>query len=62
MTLLADLLSTVFERRSYFGSAGKWDDRSVAMLADELVGGNGEVSGRALARQILDRFTAFEDA
>jgi malonyl-CoA decarboxylase len=62
MTLLADLLSTVFERRSYFGSSGKWDDRSVAMLADELVGGNGEVSGRALARQILDRFTAFEDA
>ena len=60
MTLLADLLSTVFERR-YRPGAGRGDDRTPAELASALVGAAGEVSGQSVARQILDRFVAMTD-
>jgi len=58
VSVLADLLSTVFERRYRMGSRAEWDGRSLAELANELLGSRGEVSGMALARQILDRYAA----
>lgn len=62
MSLLADLLSTVFERRYRAGGPAFWDDRPVAAIVDDLVSSRGEVSGLALARQILERFESMEDA
>lgn len=61
MTLLADLLSTVFERRyrlpgRYFSS-----ERPLEDLADELVGSAGETSGLALAQDILSGFENLGD-
>lgn len=62
MTLLADLLATVFERRiGFMGPAGD-DGRSVEELAAALVGASGEISGRKIAHQLLDRYEAMEDA
>ncbi|QBF33642.1 malonyl-CoA decarboxylase [Thalassococcus sp. S3] len=61
MTLLADLLSTVFERRYRlsFGTGG--DNRPVEDLAEALVGSTAETSGLTLAAQILDRYAAMDD-
>ena len=50
MTLLADLLSTVFERRYRRDSAVAPDGRPLTELADALVGSAGETSGLALAK------------
>lgn len=61
MTLLADLLSTVFERR-YRSGGGKADNRPFQDLTRDLMGTAGEVSGQALARQILDRYADWDDA
>lgn len=63
MTLLADLLSTVFERR-YRRDASELveDGRPLIELATDLVGSTGETSGLALARQILSRFADLDDA
>lgn len=62
MTILADLLSTVFERRYNPFSGGGDDDRPLPELAADLIGARGEVSGQALARTILDRYArATED-
>lgn len=60
MTILADLLSTVFERR-YMGAGRNRDDRPIAELAADLLGSRGEVSGAALARQILDSYAGMDD-
>ena len=62
MTLLADLLSTVFDRRYLPGTLGKPDTRPINDLTRDLLGAAGEVSGQALARQILDRYAGWEDA
>ncbi|MDJ0822734.1 MAG: malonyl-CoA decarboxylase [Paracoccaceae bacterium] len=62
MTLLAELLSTVFERRAVFSGAAGDDARPTAELASALVGTAGETSGRTIARLILDRYAAMEDA
>lgn len=62
MTLLADLLSTVFERRYGAGGAGKPDTRPIEELIRDLLGAAGEVSGQLLARQILDRYAGWDDA
>jgi len=60
MTLLADLLSTVFERRYRSTPTGD-DDRPIDDLVHALVGATGEVSGLAIARTILDRFAGWND-
>ncbi|MEW2915959.1 malonyl-CoA decarboxylase [Ruegeria sp. ANG10] len=61
MTLLADLLSTVFERRYRRDSAAASDGRPLTELANALVGSAGETSGLALAEEILTRFEKMED-
>lgn len=61
MTMLADLLSTVFERRYRAAARPDWDSRDMATLCADLLGEQGEVSGLALARLILDRFAAMDD-
>ncbi|MBY6154407.1 malonyl-CoA decarboxylase [Vannielia litorea] len=62
MTLLADLLSTVFERRVRSDAAARLGDRSLEELAGDLIGSSGEMSGLALARAMLDRYAALDDA
>lgn len=61
MTLLADLLSTVFERRTRWGR-GAVDDRPFEALTADLIGAAGEVSGMNVARAILDRYAACDEA
>lgn len=58
---LADLLTTVFERRYRSRSADKPDDRRIEALVDDLIGATGEVSGVSMARQILGRYAAMSD-
>jgi malonyl-CoA decarboxylase len=62
MTILADLLSTVFDRR-YRREARETqsDGRPLTELAAALVGSAGETSGLALAEEILSRFSQLED-
>lgn len=61
MTILADILATVFERRHRaLPSIGR-DGRSVEQLCAALVGSTGEISGVAVASRILDRYEALED-
>jgi malonyl-CoA decarboxylase len=63
MSLLADLLSTLFERR-YRANApvpALTDQRTAATLALDLVGARGEVSGMDAARAILKRFAGMDD-
>ncbi len=61
MTLLADLLSTVFERRYRPSGTRDYDNRPVEDLAAALLGTTGEVSGQSLATAILDRFASMND-
>jgi malonyl-CoA decarboxylase len=60
VSILADLLSTVFERRYKATGKDGWDKRPVTELADDLLSSHGEVSGTALACQILDRYAAMK--
>jgi malonyl-CoA decarboxylase len=61
MTLLADLLSTIFERR-YRTTASVWiGNLPLPELAEELIGTAGETSGLALAEEILSRFDTLGD-
>lgn len=63
MTLLADLLSTVFERRYRRETPEAAEDgRPLTEMAAALVGSAGETSGLALAREILTRFAELDDA
>ncbi|MCE8547028.1 malonyl-CoA decarboxylase [Ruegeria pomeroyi] len=62
MTLLADLLSTVFERRYRRQTPGTHKDgRPLIEMASALVGSTGETSGLALAEEILSRFADLDD-
>jgi malonyl-CoA decarboxylase len=63
MTILADLLSTVFDSR-YRREAHEpqSDGRPLTELAAALVGSAGETSGLALAEEILSRFSQLDDA
>ncbi|MEC7257266.1 MAG: malonyl-CoA decarboxylase, partial [Pseudomonadota bacterium] len=61
MTLLADLLSTVFDRRYRPGPTARGDTRPLPDLASALVSASGETSGLALARGYLDRFERLSD-
>ncbi|MGO4914944.1 malonyl-CoA decarboxylase [Pseudogemmobacter sp. W21_MBD1_M6] len=60
MTRLTDLLSTLFERR-YFSEPTK-GRRPIEAMCHDLLTSRGDVSGMQLARMILDRFEALEDA
>ena len=62
MSIFADILGTVFERR--YRAPGPQDDTSKPLeeLTARLLGSLGEVSGMAVARQILDRYSRFDDA
>ena len=63
MSLLADLLSVVFERRHRRNTAKRagGDDRPLPELCHALVGSAGETSGLALAEEILSRFATLTD-
>lgn len=61
MTLFADLLSTVFERRYRLPGRYFSNERPLEDLADELVGSAGETSGLALAQDILSGFENLDD-
>lgn len=61
MTLLADLLSSVFERRFKTSSLLKRDGRSLDELANDLISASGEMSGLSLGQEILTRFQQLED-
>lgn len=61
MTLLADLLSTVFERRYRPSAPQVRQNRSLAELAEDLVGAAWEITGISLAREILSRFDRLDD-
>jgi malonyl-CoA decarboxylase len=58
---LADLLTTVFERRYRTRDASRTDDRPLEALVNDLIGAKGEVSGLNLARQILSRYGRLGD-
>lgn len=61
MTLLADLLSTLFERRYRTTTPVQLGSRPLTELAEELIGTAGETSGLALAKEILSRFKTLGD-
>ncbi len=61
MSLLADMLSTILERRPRL-RGGTPADRPADELLRDLLSAAGEVSGLALARQILDRYARADDA
>jgi malonyl-CoA decarboxylase len=60
--MLADLLSTVFERRHRGPGAERTDMRPLPEIAAELIGARGEAAGLALAKSLLDRFEKLDDA
>ncbi|KJZ19006.1 malonyl-CoA decarboxylase [Loktanella sp. S4079] len=60
MSLLADLLSSVFDRSTRTASDTQWDNRPINELVADLTGNHGEVRGMTLARQILDRYAAMD--
>ncbi|SHH86410.1 malonyl-CoA decarboxylase [Marivita hallyeonensis] len=61
MTLLADLLANVFERRYRSGRNGDLAKRPFTDLTMELMGTSGEVSGMNVARAILDRYSVSDE-
>ena len=62
VSLLADLLSTLIDRRLPVLGGGRTDGRKVDALCRDLIGNLGEVTGYAVARQILDQYEAMDDA
>ena len=62
MSLFGELLSTVLERRVRFTAPFETDPRTAEEMAEALVNADGEVSGRSLARQILERFSKMDDS
>lgn len=62
MSVLADLLSTLFDRHYRGAAASDSDDRPIERLTADLLGSLGEVSGMTLARRILDRYAGFDAA
>ncbi|WP_424984355.1 malonyl-CoA decarboxylase [Microbulbifer sp. S227A] len=62
MSLLSDLMNTVFARRYRRATEPDRTGRSIEELCDALLGSSGEVSGMILARHILDRYADMDDA
>ncbi len=61
MTVLADLLTTLFERARGEAGAAAADNRPLPDLARALLTSRGEAAGFALARALLDRYAALAD-
>ena len=61
MSLLADLLSTVFKRRYRALASAQKDARPLSELAEDLMGSAGEISGLALADEMFSRFKRLDD-
>lgn len=62
MTMLSDLLASVFDRRKVRPVSARQGEKSLADLARELVGGAGEGSGLASAAAILSGYASCDDA
>ncbi|GHB23113.1 hypothetical protein GCM10007094_09220 [Pseudovibrio japonicus] len=60
MSLLADLLSPLFDRRYVF--KGKRDERPLTELCKALMSSQGEVSGAVIAHEILDGYATANPA
>ena len=61
MSALADMLAVILERTPRLRGTPR-EGRPISDLATELLGAKGEISGLALAREILDRYAAMADA
>ena len=62
MSLLADLLSTVFERTERIGPILRRDPRSTEALISDLMASSSETVAQDLARRILQRYAEMDDA
>ncbi len=62
MTILGDLLSTIFERRYRTAAPDRRDNRPMEDLVSALVGTAGDVTGLAAASTLLQRFQEMEDS
>ncbi|MGB3176582.1 MAG: malonyl-CoA decarboxylase [Albidovulum sp.] len=62
MSLLADLLSTLIDRRLPVLGSSRADGRPIEALCRDLIGNLGEVTGYTVACQILNRYEAMDDA
>lgn len=60
MSFFSEIVSTVFERRYRRGLLKDTDGRSLTELSEALLSSQGEVSGVALARSILDRYAQLD--
>ncbi|WP_099827270.1 malonyl-CoA decarboxylase [Oceaniglobus indicus] len=61
MSVLGDMLGTLLQRREVPGGA-RVERGDLAGLCDELLGTTGEISGLVLAREILERYAALDEA
>ncbi len=62
MSYFGDLISTVFDRRYRRVRSYEIDERTASDLCDALLSSHGEVSGVALARNLLDRYAAMSES
>ena len=60
MSLLADLLTTLSNRRAVPFNFGARDDTPIATLCAKLMTSQGEVTGATLARQVLEHYAALD--
>ncbi|MEM8555226.1 MAG: malonyl-CoA decarboxylase [Pseudomonadota bacterium] len=60
MSLLADLTSTLFDRKALRLRLGPRDDRSIEALCRDLLTSRGEVSGVTLASSVIDAYTGLD--
>lgn len=61
VSFFGELLTTVLDRRMRFTGPFASDPRSNEELVQALVGADGEISGRSLARLVLSRFAQMDD-
>ena len=61
VTLLADLLSTAFERNRFRRGGAKLSNVPLSELTERLIAASDEVSGFAVAEEILDRYARLSD-
>ncbi len=62
MSVLADILTTVLDRRPQIRPPGARDRRTAAELAEALLTEQAEITGMVLARAVLDRYGAMSDS
>ncbi len=60
MSFFGELISTIFEQQYHQALSEEVDDRTTFDLCDALLSSHGEVSGTALARNLLDRYRAMD--